>query len=209
MEEFKHQTPDYVAIKREIQDKNSKYYYPLLWERFLSDDPSMEQKDYHYFYYGYLYSDYYLPDDPESDTEQINKYLGKEQLSDEDITAMIELLDKAHREYPFSFKRIDLHYRLYELLGAKEKASAILNRFSKLMDVIVTTGNGISMEKAIHVISVPHEYFVMSCFKFKPRSQSLIDVYDKVEIEMQSGTVSYIHFHVGELLKKTNELLGF
>ena len=66
-------TPDLTEIASATADENSQYYYPRLLKHFMSNDTTMTDTDYQYFYYGTLFQEDYDPYRP-----SVNPALQKE-----------------------------------------------------------------------------------------------------------------------------------
>ena len=47
--------PDYASIEKAISDSNSHYYYPRLFDRYVSGDTTIGLNEYKYLYYGYFF----------------------------------------------------------------------------------------------------------------------------------------------------------
>ena len=53
--------PDLDSIAKASVDENSQYYYPRLLKSFLSNDTTMTDEEFQYFYYGTLFQEDYDP----------------------------------------------------------------------------------------------------------------------------------------------------
>jgi len=51
--------PDYKAIEKEINDKNSKFFYPKLMERLVKNDTLLTHDEYSHLYLGYFFQPKY------------------------------------------------------------------------------------------------------------------------------------------------------
>lgn len=50
--------PDYKAIEAAVKDKNSAYYYPPLYQRFIANDTTLTADEYKYVYFGNFFVDH-------------------------------------------------------------------------------------------------------------------------------------------------------
>ncbi|MGD0548609.1 MAG: DUF4919 domain-containing protein [Terracidiphilus sp.] len=127
--------------------------------------------------------------------------------------AMFEALNK--KDYPAALKEaetvldseyvnIDAHYVALVAnreMGATEKAEFHRTVFRGLIDSILHSGDGKSMEKAWVVISVHEEYVVLRALGFRPGEQSLMHKdnhsYDVMKVKnAEDGTEQTFYFNV-------------
>lgn len=127
--------------------------------------------------------------------------------------AMFGELDK--KDYPAALKdaekvldsefvNIDAHYVALvsnREMGAAEKAEFHRTVFHGLIDSILHSGDGKSMEKAWVVINVHEEYVVLRALGFRPGEQSLMHKdghsYDVMKVKnTEDGTEQTFYFNV-------------
>ncbi|MDR1054664.1 MAG: DUF4919 domain-containing protein [Prevotellaceae bacterium] len=198
--------PDYDLIKAEIYNPNSRWYYPVLIQRFYNYDPTLTLKDYHFVYYGYLFSDIYVFTDPLSNKDKTMDYLKKENQTPEDSQILIKLLREAYKEHPFDFGKANLMATIYNELNDIENYSAIQGRIQRLGDVLQHSGDGKTKETAIHVISTLHENYIFDVKSLKKKKQWLIEnKYDVIEAVDKLGEPVTIYFNVEQAFKKKED----
>ena len=52
---FPNEAPNYKAIKADIEDPSSVFYYAKLLPRLMGNDTTLNNQDYRHLYYGYIY----------------------------------------------------------------------------------------------------------------------------------------------------------
>ena len=58
---MEYEKPDYDLIKKNIVDKSSDFYYPTLYNRYISGDSGLNLEESRHIYYGYRYNKDYNP----------------------------------------------------------------------------------------------------------------------------------------------------
>lgn len=150
---------DFDAIRRAVSDTGSVYHYPRLWQRFQKFDPSLDQRDYAHLYYGQVYQDSYNPvntglmeREREFFTSQRAKKWPQAAAAARDLV----------RQDPLNLKYNQMAGA--SLLANSDTASARRHRgrWQRLVNLILTSGDGRSDTTAYVVIRVPDEYQVLA-----------------------------------------------
>ena len=140
------------------------------------------------------------------------EYKAPKDTSDSE-NAMIDALNK--KDYPAALKNAEVvldsnyvnmnaHFVAMvanRMLGVKEKSDFHSAVFHGLLQSILDSGDGKSMEKAWVVINVNEEYVVIRFLGFKPFGQSLVQKdghsYDVMKVKnAQDGTEQTFYFNV-------------
>ena len=87
--EFK--APDYVEIQKNIEDKNSEFYYPKLLKRLKQNDTLLTSNQYRHLYFGYTFQKEYQPYKTGKKSEEVAKYYRGEGISQKDLSKGIQL----------------------------------------------------------------------------------------------------------------------
>jgi hypothetical protein len=84
-----------------------------------------------------------------------------------------------------------------------------ISTFYALLRSITSTGDGLTPETAFKVIAVPEEYFIIRDIGAKVVQQSLVDHYDKMDLQGDDGKKFTLYFDVSiSLAATTRQLQG-
>ncbi len=152
------QAPDDGAIRAEIFNPASQYYYPPLMTRYMAGDTTLTAADYHYLYYGFAMQDEYVPLDPipgETDMLTIIERNGGK-LTKESAEKLLFYAQEIMAKDPFSPLTINFMTYAYGIIGdaGREKISAA--RFKGILDTIEASGDGKTEKTAWDVIFFSH-----------------------------------------------------
>jgi hypothetical protein len=205
--EFK--KPDYNGIKKIIDDKNSDSYYPVLFKRYTDSDTTLNIQDFRNLYFGYLFSKSYTVYDISEFTDSLNLILKKDSLNSDDYNAIIKfeklILDKS----PFNLRDLSLSGFAHSRLGDTLIAKQIVFKLNMISGTILSTGDGRKESTAWHVISISHEYDILSILGFKfDGSQSLTKKgCDFLQVVENEQGIKGFYFDVNRILEKEREVL--
>ncbi len=193
---------DFDEIYKKNNDKKSPFFFSKLLKRYQALDTTMTPEEYKHLYYGYTRSTFYSPIDPEATMLRRLVEDGKLKEAKESI----KLLDKTN---PVN---LNLAYSK-ALLAFKEKNQKDEKVFSLqsqgLMTTILTSGDGLSAEKAFVVTAIEDEYFIMKMFKLKFVKQENMGTCDVMTIELPNMfNIEKIYFNKeksSEYMKKMFE----
>ena len=198
--------PNYQQIKQDCNDKHSSRYYPKLAKRFAKLDTTLDFTDLLTFYYGQAYQEDYYPYDNPSEFDEIRGILNKDEVPTlEDVRKIVKLADAVIARKPaeikaYYYKDVGQNIECKYYGGDTTELMKTVAQFSTLFDVITSTGNGITPELAIHVVSTSHEYLVMNMFGFSYTSQSLTQIdghsYDMFTIDTNEYDVDNLYFNI-------------
>ena len=97
---------------------------------------------------------------------------------------------------------------IYHLKGDEKSAKNISTRFSKIIDAIISTGDGQKCETGFHVISVSHEYALLNIFQLEHKSQSLVGNCDYFSFEKDKYKLEGIYFRIDKILESEMKMFG-
>lgn len=202
------QKPDYNEIKKSIHDKDSQFYYPLLFERYINSDTTLTIQDFRVLYYGYLFNDSYSVYRSSDYVDSVNAILHQDTLTSSDYKNMIKYEKLILKEYPFNLRDLNMLANLYYQLGDTISSLQSDFKLQMLVNTILSTGDGRSEKTAWHVISVSHEYDILGYFGFQfGGSQSLTKKgCDYLEVSENDYKVKGFYFDVNMILQKESEL---
>lgn len=191
-------TVDRNAVEKAVTDTSASTYYPRLLARFNAFDTTLTAAEYRLLYYGFAFQkayDGYVP----NKTREINTALTEKKFSE-----ALKLSDETLAKAPVS---LDANFKKMMTLGAKDKSDPLYlrysNRYDKLLETILTTGNGLTCKTSFKVLYISDEYNILAQF-FRItgiKGQSLQGFCDRFSIEPTSL------FKTGEVFFDTYESL--
>ena len=193
---------DYKQIEKEIKNKKSEYYFPLLEERFQKMDTTMTVEHMYHFYYGKSLQDNYDVFEDLNPTEEVIAIESKNETpSEEEIKILKDFYTDVYMNKPFAdLKSIEVLAIIYSFNEDVNMIETILNLYYKMIAAILLTGDGNSIETAIDVISPRHEYSILNVLRLDLNQQSLINEknrsYDLLKTVNEDGKEFDIYFDV-------------
>lgn len=198
--EFK--APDYSLIQKNIQNKNSEFYYPTLLKRLKQNDTLLTGNQYRHLYFGYTFQKEYRPYKTGKKAEEVAKYYRGEGISEKDLSKGIQLFQDALDENPLDLRAMNYLAYLYHLTHDDDTAKKIAGSFHGLLGAILTSGDGLKCETGFHVISVTDEYVLLSRFQMETKSQSNNGKCDYQEFEKDKYKIPGFYFDVSRFYGK-------
>ncbi|MFC1733126.1 DUF4919 domain-containing protein [candidate division KSB1 bacterium] len=159
--------PDFVRIKEEIIDVNSRFYYPPLYQRYLNNDTTLTVDEYMFIYYGHIFHYNYNPFYVSPYADSMDAYLKKENLSRNDFQMIVKYGKKVLNENPFSIKHMNYLGYAYTNIGNSKMAKLMAFKSNMLVTTIFRTGDGLSEETAWWIVFVSHEYDILKTLRFE------------------------------------------
>ncbi|MGK4568511.1 DUF4919 domain-containing protein [Flavobacterium sp. 3HN19-14] len=159
--------PDYKKIETEISDSTSAFFYPKLMKRLADNDISLTTDEYRYLYYGYFFQPEYSSNPKPPEQEKLFKYFQYDKLNPADYDEIIRLCTNAIKAFPFDIREMNFLSYVYQLKGDKEMAKKIAHTFQGLVSAIKSSGNGDACETGFQVLTVGHEYVLMSIWNLE------------------------------------------
>ncbi len=197
--------PNYKKIKKEISNKKSELYYPILMERYLQGDSTFTPNELECLYFGFVFQKGYQPYSM-CDSE-LREYLkSKPTMNDEECKEAIQMAQKVLKENPFRTSAINTLIYCYDQLDSMDLVKKYNQMFRMTAIAIINSGNGKSPETAFYVNEVGHEYLLTSLFDLLPKGQSLESknkhVYDKLELRENQYGLDVLYFNIDSFYKK-------
>jgi len=192
--EFK--APDYAAIQKNIEDKNSEYYYPELLKRLKQNDTLLTSSQYRHLYFGYTFQKTYQPYKIGKKAEEVSKYYRGEGISQKDLSKGIQLFLDVLDENPLDLRAMNYLAYLYHLNKDDATAEKIAGNFHGLLNAVLTSGDGLKCETGFHVISVTDEYVLLNRFQMETQSQSHNGKCDYQEFEKDKYKIPGVYFDI-------------
>lgn len=193
--------PEYDRIKENIQNKESRFNYDLLWKKFSEGDSMMTTNEKQHLYYGYVFQENYNPYASSYDSKKANAILNKSDPSPKEWEELITLLNIGLATQPFNCRYLYYKSIAYEHLNKPQKAQENLNKIVIILDALYSTGDGLEKETAIHVIAVYSEYDFLFVNEVDSVSQSLVDGgYDVLTLDENEEGLEELWFEVNRPL---------
>ncbi|PWN63322.1 DUF4919 domain-containing protein [Chryseobacterium oncorhynchi] len=192
--EFK--APDYLLIQKNIEDKNSEYYYPKLLKRLQQNDSHLTSNQYRHLYFGYTFQKGYQPYKIGKKAEEVAKYYRGESISQKDLSKGIQLFLDTLEENPLDLRAMNYLAYLYHLNNDDATAEKIAGNFHGLLNAILTSGDGMKCETGFHVISVTDEYVLLNRFQMETKAQSHTGKCDYQEFEKDKYKILGFYFDI-------------
>ena len=205
-QEFEFKAPDYKKIKKVTSKKSSDLYYPKLLERYQSYDSTLTVDDYRHLYYGYIFQKEFQPYWSSPVGEEINKYYRSQSIDEKDYDKVIKLIDVSLADFPFDLRNMNFKAYLYHKKGDDAMAGKIMSQYNAIINAMISTGDGRTCENSIHVISVNHEYLLLSLFELQMTQQSLIGSCDYMQVAKGNHDIEGVYFNVGKILEAQSKL---
>jgi hypothetical protein len=161
--------PDYKAIEAAVKDKNSAYYYPPLYQRFIANDTTLTADEYKYVYFGNFFVDHPVSEFARDQNAlygiaHLKKKRSHKEADKKKLATLYELQLKSN---PFDLDAvINLGY-LYHLLGDSINMRIYSYKLRRMADVIVGSGDGRTDSTGYHVLMVGHEYAMLGLFGYQ------------------------------------------
>lgn len=153
--------PDLAAIKQASIDPSSKYYYPDLLRRFMSNDTLMDATDFEYFYYGTLFQEDYDPYRPaynEEELRALEPLYYKQSHTRAERNLMLKHAEAAIADNPVDL--IQLKNLIFVLEQNRKVTLAKIwkNKLNHLLQTIAMSGTGADKDNAWVVVYPRHEF---------------------------------------------------
>ena len=156
------QQPDLDAIRAEVLNPRSQYYYPKLMERYEKNETIMNLNDYRHLYYGYLFQEDFNPyRHSEASTKNESLYY-KQGHTRAELDSIITYAHEALADNPFNLAQMNFLIYALRARGKVNLASIWQYRLNHLLQAIVSSGTGADKENAWFVIDPRHEYNIIN-----------------------------------------------
>ena len=175
--------------------------------RYINADTSMSLEEKRHLYYGFTFEENYSPYGNSVYNDSLRPLLQIETHNYEELEKIKELTDLIIDENPFDLRA--LNYQLYacDKLADSESFNKRIIQVNILVDVMLSSGDGISKKTAFYVINTSHEYDLISILGFSfGGSQSLIEHYDYLSIAENEAGIEGLYFDVSPCLNHLNKM---
>lgn len=191
-------TIDRTKVEKAVKDTNADTYYARLLYKYNSFDTSLTSEDYRLLYYGFAFQKGYSGY-ADHKKKEISKLIGDKQFYKATVVCD-SVLDVIPISLTANF------FKGLALFSISENdVSALLyrNRYLKLREAILSSGNGLSCETAYKTLFVTDQYELLyNYFKVEElKGQKLVKNCDKLSIvPSKSFPANEIFFDTSETL---------
>jgi len=206
---FQPEPPDYDLIEKEIKDENSKFFYPVLMERYKNSDTTLTIEEYKYLYYGYIFQPKYNPYWHCENIDKLLEYDKKEELTDADKNVIIKLAMECIEEFPFDIMQMNVIRNIYYLNGDEKNAYIWSMKPQNIIHTILSTGSGLNKEEAWHVIITGHESEIIGSLGFEAAGQALEPPhFDVISLEKNDTDIKAFYFNIQKILEANSKMFN-
>jgi|WetSurMetagenome_2_1015567.scaffolds.fasta_scaffold99523_2 hypothetical protein len=207
-QEARFTAPDYKAIKKITTDKKSSGYYPLLMERFNNSDTGLTLMDFRNLYYGLLFTDKYTPYPTSKYIDSCNQFLRKDSLTQEEYRQLMKYETLFLEDSPFGIRNLNILAYCCAKTGDTVSANKNIFKMKRIIEAILSTGDGRTEETAFHVISVSHEYDILEVLglEFGGKQTLTTKGCDYLEVLENEHNIKGFYFNVQKMLEKERKL---
>ncbi len=156
---IKSERPDLLAIKREVLNPKSDFYFPKLKKKFDANDTVMTPEEYRHFYFGYMFQEDYDPYRKSSYADKTaGLHLKEGKFTQAEYDTIFKYSVLVLKDNPFDLNEMSFLIRALRQRGKTYLARFWEYRLENLLGAIKSSGTGASIEDAWYVIYPMHEY---------------------------------------------------
>ena len=203
-QENRHTVPDYYEIEKLTNDKGSAFYYPAMFERYAANDTTLTLRDYRMLYYGHFFQPGYAPFYQMAEADSIKMLLGgKDELASADWKEIIRLGTNNVKKNPFDLKALNIIWIAHRNTGDSATARLYFDKLRKLVQTILSSGDGLTEETAFHVLNVSHEYDILNIlgYEFGGKQKLTDNKCDFLTLKTNDDNIAGLYFDVRQIFK--------
>ncbi|MGE6397880.1 DUF4919 domain-containing protein [Chryseobacterium sp. M5] len=197
-----YEAPNYNVIQKNIENKDSEFYYPKLMDKLKANDTLITNDQYKHLYFGYTFQKEYHPYKISENEKKLNPYFQKKDLKKTDYAEIIKISNAALKEFPINLRVMNFLAYIYHLDGNEAMANKVSRNFYGLFGAIFSSGDGRECTTGFHVITVNHEYVVMNILQLEIASQGLSGDCDYISLEKDKYKLPGVYFNITKLKEK-------
>lgn len=185
--------PDFEKIKAETLNPQSQYYYPVLLKSYLSNDTTMTDDEYHYFYYGIMFQEDYNPYRPYPFEKELSAteplYYKHGTHSRGEKNQIMDLAIKSLANNPLHLKQLMYLVYAYEQAGKNNLAAIWKHKLNHILLTISRSGTGADPEHAFVIVDPQHEFDFFNLSGATVEGQQFQEpYYEKVTVRAPGAT---------------------
>lgn len=195
--------PDYASIEQNINNSNSPYFYPKLFEKYAKADPEMTLEEKRHLYYGYALTADYAPFSRPQEEKDLYELLMQNNPGKKEYEKVLEYTAVLLENYPYSLRIKD--YRIFCLkeLGRFKEAENEMAQKEIIIDAVLSSGDGTTMQTSLHVINPVNEYEFIDLigYEYAGQEQLIGNQYDFLVVNENSYNLKGMYFDVTPCIK--------
>lgn len=197
-----YEAPDYKTIQKNIENKDSEFYYPKLLDKLKANDTLITNDQYRHLYFGYTFLKEYHPYKISENDKKLIPYFQSKDLKKSDHAEIIKISNASLKEFPLNLRVMNFLGYIYHLDGNEAMANKVSHNFYGLFGAIYSSGDGKDCKTGFHVISVSHEYVVMNMLELEIASQGLSGDCDYLSLPKDKYKLPGVYFNITKLKEK-------
>lgn len=197
-----YEAPDYKVIEKNIENKDSEFYYPKLMDKLKANDTLITRDQYRHLYFGHTFQKEYHPYQISENDKKLIPYFQSKDLKKSDYAEIIKISNASLKEFPLNLRVMNFLAYIYHLDGNEAMAKKVSHNFYGLFGAIFSSGDGRDCKTGFHVISVSHEYVVMNILQLETTSQSLSGDCDYLSLPKDKYKLPGVYFNITKLKEK-------
>lgn len=203
-ERIRRDKPNLEKIKREVNDRSSKFYYPKLMDKYLSNDTIMKLDEYRHLYLGYVFQEDYDPYRPSPAPDMNTSLYHSTNPTSAQCEQIIANAKVALANNPFDMRQMGAMIAAMNLLGQKDIAKIWQYKLNYLLLTIVSTGTGLDEDHAWYVIEPQHEYVLLNYMGYQVTNHLFYDPYYEflTVIDVNASKKGGFYFNLQPLLQE-------
>lgn len=191
--------PNYDEIKQQITNVKSSSYYPILMDRYQQCDSTLSLEDYRNLYFGYVLLEDFIPYQEEDKALlEARKDFVKDGANAEACPSMLELAQKALANNPFDIPALAIIPICYYQMGDSTNFHLWDIKLHGVLDAISSSGDGETVQTALHVTNIEHEYELLNRLGWELDQIEVVDNQtDFLRVKENSDSIPGIYFNFG------------
>ena len=167
--------PDLDQIRDATLNPSSPFYFSKLKRKYESNDTTMTNEEYRYFYLGYMFQEDYDPYRVSPYAEMTDDLRAKATHTKEEIDTIRKYAQLALADNPFDLRQMSFLIRVLKEKRKDMTAKIWEYRLEHLLGAIKSTGTGENEENAWYVIYPMHEYDMIQLLGYEATAAEFIE----------------------------------
>ena len=198
--------PDMEAIRHDVNDPASKYYYPKLFAKFQASDTSMTLDQFRHLYLGYIFQEDYNPYRRSPYSSKVEELYFRDKHTHAECDTIIKYAELSLKDDPFDLRQMSFLIYAYREKKKNNLANIWQYKLNHILEAIVSTGTGLDRENAWVVNNPQHEYNLLNFQDYVVEGQEDVPpYYDYITVKDTDGkSPKGFYFNVLYLLQEYN-----
>ncbi|MCM1348274.1 MAG: DUF4919 domain-containing protein [Firmicutes bacterium] len=203
-ERIRRDKPNLEKIKREVNDRSGKFYYPKLMDKYLSNDTVMKLDEFRHLYIGYIFQEDYDPYRPSPAPDMNSNLYHSTNPTSAQLEEIISNAKTALASNPFDMRQISAMIAALNLLNRTDLAKIWQYKLNYLLMTIVSTGTGEDEDHAWFVIEPQHEYVLLNYLGYQVTNHLFYDPFYEylTVVDVKAGKKGGFYFNLKPLLEE-------